>query len=237
MNIYVAFSLFSITILIYWIISELFTMVFRFTGLPMERARFQVMSLITGCGFTTRESEMVISSRSRRRLARIIMLFGYVLNITIVSAFINVFLSLKLSQVRDGFIGVLIPMSAAAIIFAFTRIPKVRARGDRMIEALAGRLLHQDTSNTVLLMDYIGEDLIAQVNLREVPEELAGKPLSEMGLRTEANLLVMLVERPGQKAEPAAGDTQFFPGDKLTVFGDYASICRVFRARELFTEE
>ena len=84
MSIYIACTLFALMILVYSIISELFTMLFRFTGLPDERARFQVVSLLTGCGFTTRESEMILSSRSRRRLARITMLFGYVFNITIV---------------------------------------------------------------------------------------------------------------------------------------------------------
>ncbi len=237
MNIYAAFSLFSIIILIYWVISELFTMLFRFTGLPDERARFQVMSLLTGCGFTTRESEMILSSRSRRRLARITMLFGYVFNITIVTAFINVFLSLKLTQVSHAFIGVLIPLGALIIILAFMRIHSVRAWGDALIERLAGRLLHQDSSNTVLLLDYIGQDSIALVTLRKIPEAMEGKPLSQTGLRSENNLLVMLVERPGKKAAPVSGDTVFSPGDKLTVFGNYDSIRRVFEARERFTEE
>ena len=77
MNIYVAASLFSLLMLIYWVISEIFTMLFRFIGLPEEKARFQVTSLLTGCGFTTRESEMILSTKRRRLLARITMLFGY----------------------------------------------------------------------------------------------------------------------------------------------------------------
>ena len=56
MNAYVSFSLFTFMIIVYWIISELFTILFRLTGLPDEKARFQVISLLTGSGFTTRES-------------------------------------------------------------------------------------------------------------------------------------------------------------------------------------
>ena len=82
MNIYLAFSLFALIILGYWVISELFSLLFRFTGLPEEKARFQVISLLTGCGFTTHESELLLSTRSRRRLARLTMLFGYVFNLT-----------------------------------------------------------------------------------------------------------------------------------------------------------
>ena len=236
MNIYIALSLFSLIILIYWVIAELFTMLFRFTGLPDEKARFQVMSLLTGCGFTTRESEMILSSRSRRRLARITMLFGYVFNITIVSAFINVFLSLKLAQVENFFVGMLIPLTAVIIIFVFIRIPAVRVWGDNLFEKLAGKLLHQDSSNTVLLLDYIGKDSIAQVRIRAIPEELRDMPLAETGLRSRDNILVMLVEHEGEGAVPARADTVFRPGDKLTVFGNYSAICRAFQAIESFAD-
>ena len=237
MNIYLAFSLFALIILGYWVISELFSLLFRFTGLPEEKARFQVISLLTGCGFTTHESELLLSTRSRRRLARLTMLFGYVFNLTIVSAFINVFFSLKVSELAADIISSIIPLSVVLFILAFIRVPKVRAWGDRLIEKLAGRIIHKDTANTVWLMDYIGEDTIAQVTLYEVPEELKGVPLSASGLKTEQNILVMLVEPKGGKAEPAGADTVFQPEDKLTVFGNYAAISRVFRAQERFSEQ
>ena len=48
MNIYLDLILFSLIILIYWTITELFTILFRFTGLADEKARFQVISLLTG---------------------------------------------------------------------------------------------------------------------------------------------------------------------------------------------
>ena len=237
MNIYLAFSLFALIILGYWVISELFSLLFRFTGLPEEKARFQVISLLTGCGFTTHESELLLSTRSRRRLARLTILFGYVFNLTIVSAFINVFFSLKVSELAADIISSIIPLLVVLFILAFIRVPKVRAWGDRLIEKLAGRIIHKDTANTVWLMDYIGEDTIAQVTLYEVPEELKGVPLSTSGLKTEQNILVMLVEPKGGKAEPAGADTVFQPEDKLTVFGNYAAISRVFRARERFSEQ
>ena len=237
MNIYLAFSLFALIILIYWIISELFAMLFRFTGLPDEKARFQVISLLTGCGFTTRESEMIISTRSRRRLARVTMLFGYVFNITIVTAFINVFMSLKIADLAADFLGFLIPVVAIVVIIVFMRVPAVRAWGDSFFEKLAGRIVRQDAANTVLLLDYIGKDSIVQVSMQQVPECLQGKTLSQSGLRTEHNILVMFVEGTGGKAIPVTGDMEFWAGDKLTVFGNYKEIGRVFEARERFTDD
>ena len=236
MNIYLAFSLFSVMILVYWVIEELFAMLFRFSGLSDEKARFQVISLLTGCGFTTHESELLLTSRSRRRLARITMLFGYVFNITIVSMLINVFFSIKLTDFSNLF-SILIPLLAAVIIIVFMRVPKVRAWGDRMIERLAGKLTHQKTANTVLLLDYLGDDSIAQVTLAEVPEQFRETPLAKTGLRAEHNLMVMLIEKPGKKAVPAGAKTIMEAGDKLTVFGDYKTISAVFHAKERFAEE
>ncbi|MBR0130773.1 MAG: TrkA C-terminal domain-containing protein [Firmicutes bacterium] len=237
MNIYAAFSLFTVVILLYWIISELFTILFRFTGLPSERARFQVISLLTGTGFTTRESEMVLSSKSRRRLARVTMLFGYVFYITIVSAFINVFLSMKLNQVRNYFLGGLIPFGTLVLIVLLIRVPAVRSWADALLERLAGRLVNRRAANTVMLMDYIGKDSIAAVRLYKVPEELRDVKLMDSGLKQDHGILVMIVERPGQKAEAASADTVFQDNDKITVFGNYKKICQIFNAKELFEDE
>lgn len=238
MEAYLALFLFSIIILVYWVITELFTILFRFTGLPDEKARFQVISLLTGCGYTTRESEMFLSNKRRRRLARITMLFGYVFNITIVSAFINVFLSLKLSQAEHYYFGILIPLAAVAVIFIFMRVPVIRAWGEGILRQIAGRIVGQaDTFNSVMLLDYIGTDSIALLTLNHIPEEYQDIPLSKTGLKAETGILVMLVEHPGEKAEPAGADTVFAVGDKLTVFGNYNTICKSFHARERFTDQ
>jgi len=234
MNLILACSLFGAIILIYWIILELFTMMFRVAGLPDDKARFQVLSLLTGAGFTTRESEMLLSSKGRRKLAQATMLFGYVFNVTIVSAFVNVFLSLKLSQFDNFFMGVLIPLGVAALIIVLMRVRFIRKRIDRAFEKLAGRIMHQEGVNTILLMDYIGKDSIAQVSLKEVPAEFEGKTLAESGLKTKHNILVMLVERGGLRVEAANAGTVFSPGDKLTVFGQYKTISNVFNAKERF---
>ena len=238
MNIYLSLLLFSFIILLYWVITELFAFFFRLTGLPAEKARFQVISLLTGTGFTTRESEMILSSRRRRRLARVTMLFGYVFNITIVSAFINIFISMKGDQFSNQFLGFLIPLGTVALIFIFMRVPKIHAWGDGLLRRLADRVLdRQETFNAVMPVDNIGSESIAQVTLRHIPEEYSGLCLAETRLRAETGILVMLVERHGGKPMPAQADTVFETSDKLTVFGNYQSICKAFHAKEHFSDD
>lgn len=154
MDVFFALLLFSFVILVYWVIAELFTFFFRLTGLTAERARFQVTSLLTGTGFTTKESEIIMTSPRRRRLARATMLFGYVFTVTIVSALINVFLSMKSIQAENQMFILLIPLGIVALIFVFMRVPTVHAWGDRQLRRLADRIFdRKETFNAVLLID------------------------------------------------------------------------------------
>lgn len=237
MDVFFALLLFSFVIVVYWVIAELFTFFFRLTGLTAERARFQVTSLLTGTGFTTKESEIIMTSPRRRRLARATMLFGYVFTVTIVSALINVFLSMKSIQAENQMFILLIPLGIVALIFVFMRVPTVHAWGDRQLRRLADRIFdRKETFNAVLLIDSLGSESIAQVTLRQIPEEYNAVSLAETKLRAETGILVMLVEHPGGKPEAAHANTVFEPGDKLTVFGNYKTICRTFNAREHFSD-
>ena len=231
MSVILSFTLFALIILIYWIIAELFTVLFRFTGVPDEKARFQVVSLLTGSGYTTRESELFVSSKSRRRLARSIMLFGYVFNITFISALINLFISLKASERNaEHILGLIFPIIAVGIIFLVIRIPRVHTWWEGLLEKVVGRLLKKGNENSAFLLDYIGDDSIVQVILKHVPEQYVDKTLAETGIKKEHNLLVMLIER--EKPIAPTAETVFRIGDKLTVFGKYKVICSVFEAQE-----
>ena len=236
MNVYLSVALFALIVVIYLVITELFTILFRVIGLPEEKARFQVISLLTGCGFTTHESEMFISTRSRRRMARTIMLFGYVFNITIITALINLFISTKSFQ-EQAFMGIFLPIFVVALFFTLIRVPFIKSRLDAFLMRLAGRVMNRDDSNAVVIVDHIDSESIAQVVLKTVPVELAGKTLAQMELRSTGNILVMLVEHKKGRTEPAKADTVFLGGDKLTVFGSYKDICRIFHAKEQFGED
>ena len=154
------------------------------------------------------------------------------------SAFINVFLSIKVVQARYRLLGFLIPLGTVALIFIFMRVPKIHAWGDNFLRHLADRVFDwQEAFNAVLLIDNISSESIAQVTIRNIPDEYRGRSLAETRLRAETGILVMLVERQGGKPMPAKAETVFEIGDKLTVFGDYKAICKAFHAREHFADD
>ena len=84
-------------------------------------------------------------------------------------------------------------------------------------------------------MDYIGNNTIANVILKKVPEELFGKKLSEAHLLREKDILILLVERRAVEVEAARSEPVLMPGDRLTVFGPYHNISQVFQAEERFS--
>ena len=85
-----------------------------------------------------------------------------------------------------------------------------------------------------MLIDYIGKGTIAQVRLKELPEYLEGVQLAKSGLKEKRGILVMLVEHEDATIEAPSASTVFVSGDKLTVFGDYKTICKTFHAKEMF---
>lgn len=93
--------LFVVFIIVYSIIIETFTVLFRLTGLTQEKAKTQVISLLTNSGFTTSESEVILHSRKRRKLAQLTMMFGYSFTVIIVSVVVNIFLTLSRTEVKS----------------------------------------------------------------------------------------------------------------------------------------
>ena len=237
MNIYAAASLFAILILLYWAISEVFTVLFRLIGLPEDKAKFQVISLLTGAGFTTHESEMFLSTKPRRRLARITMLFGYVFNVTIVSAFVNVFVSMKMAAWGSFMLSMLIPFLAVAAVLTIIKYQRVRVRIDRYIEKIANRYGSKDGSNSIMVLDQFGDQTIARVTLLHIPENMQDKELAEMDLKPVWNILALMVMHDDDSLESPTAKTKFKIGDRVTVFGDYRTICQVMEAGERFADE
>jgi len=65
-----------IVVAISLLIVRIGTVAFTLTGLSRDVAAFQAQSAFSGVGFTTEESETIVSHPLRRRIARILMLMG-----------------------------------------------------------------------------------------------------------------------------------------------------------------
>ncbi len=227
MSIIGAFFVFFFIVLIYVLIVEVITVLFRLTGLPERKARFQVISLLTNSGFTTSESEMLLKNPKRRSLAQKTMLFGYVFAVSIMSALVNLMFSFQEAQIENILFASPIPIIIILGFILFRKGSKFRAFVNMKIESLAQYLMSKKHTNSLILMDSFGHSAMAQIHLEHVPESLRNIPLSDCPLR-ENGVNVLFVKRP--KAEPfqAEGSTVLLEEDQLVLFGDLCNMERIF---------
>lgn len=70
----------------------------RLTGLPDSVARFQCISALTGTGYTTHESEMIVNYPIRRCILIVLMIVGNLSLVSIAATFIVAFVDAGQSQ-------------------------------------------------------------------------------------------------------------------------------------------
>ena len=223
--------LFIIFIFAYLVVVEVFVILFKLTGLDDEKARFQVVSMLTNSGYTTQEAEIVVHSRTRRKLARFVMLFGYAFTVTIVSTVVNIFL-----QFRNTYIGgavALIPMfiTLCVIVIFIKRNKFINNMINKIIERLAQRLIYHGISNRILIIEKFRDIIIAKVEINIMPKELDDKTLQESQIKQQYGINVLFKKQEKGELMPTA-ETKFKLGDIVVVMGAEENIKRFFNVKE-----
>lgn len=221
-------SLFFIIGVFYIVIVEFYTMLFRITGLTQEKARFQVISLLTNSGYSTTESELVVKVLPRRRIARTIMLFGYVFSITIVSVFVNAMMALPNSEKEEVWVPLIVVCSLFVIFMLVRRIPVVQTAFNALLEQIGRKWLHNDEGNPILLQEEFPKGVIAAATLNKMPADLRGKTLRQLGLPARYGLQIIYIRRNGAMMAAPDADTIFALHDEVVVYGPLKSIRSVF---------
>ena len=220
--------LFALFIIVYIVISDIITIFFRLTGLTEEKARFQVISLLTNSGFTTRESEAVVSSKIRRRLARATMLFGYAFTVTIVSTTVNFFMTLSRGEMEALLIWLPILLGVLVLFHLLRRSVYFKTRFDSWIESIGTRIMFGKHANPIVLVEDYGGMVVAHILLQQVPEILQNVPLRDSEIMARHNIMVIMVKAPSGDARQATADTVLSPNDVIMVLGKRKDILEVF---------
>ncbi len=229
MTITFSLALFFVFILIYMLIIEIFTVLFRLTGLTYDRSSLQVISMLTGCGFTTQESESITTFHTRRKLAKLTIIFGYLFTVVIMSSVVNVFLSLSNSEVADMGLSVVIILFFMGLITVLTRVKRIRLFLDAGIEKLGNRLMFGNASNTIVLLDTFGKNAICEINLSNLPIQFDNVKLKNSGLKEQYSIQLMLIKRNGRTLSILKGEDVLLKNDTIVVFGDYTNIKTLFK--------
>ena len=227
MNLILSIILILLIIIIYIFMIQVFTVLFRITGLTKEKARFQVISLLTNSGYTTSESEIITNNRRRRNIATSCMITGTIFNVLIVSLIINILFNIK-ADIEESYIWMIVSFSVFILILVIMRLKVVRNGMERFIEFLADKLDHSKREeNVITVLDVYGKNSIVEIHMNRVPDFMVDKALKDCYLKTKYSLNVMLVKRNNRVLEVNA-DTIISKGDNVILFGLTQNIRDIF---------
>lgn len=232
-------------IVVYIVIVEIFTVLFRITGLTKEKSFFQTISMFTNSGFTTAESEVIMSNPSRRKVAVAAMISGNIFSILIVSLVLNLLINIANTQqdAQDILIPALIAFGVFVVVLVFFRLPFIRKPFDKIVEKLAiTSIKKKNHENIITTLDNYGKNMaIAQIIIYDMPAILKDKSLFESGVKDIYNINILLVKRKSRVVE-VTKDTILQNDDVIVVFGTLQNIKNLFstnkkRVQELIESE
>ena len=209
---------FLLVVLFSIIVVRIGTVALKMTGLSRDVAAFQAQSAFSGVGFTTSESEYVVSHPVRRRIIRILMLLGSAGLTSAMATLVLTFVGTSPQEMLDRAIWLAIGLAA---LFFFARSKLIDRGLSWIIERALERFTHIRIYDYEQLLGLSKGYTISMINVKE-NSWLAGRKLRELRLNDEGVLVLAIYRKvDGQEKFIGAprGDTVILPGDTLVCYG------------------
>lgn len=205
----------------YLLICEIFTVLFRLTGINESIARFQVISMLTATGYTTFESELITKHKRRRSLALVTILFGYLFTATIISMVMNVISSIVhkihiLDLIIQGSLAICL---VGVIWLGFLRAKIVKRFFDKSISSFALKYIYKREINPIVVEAVLeNQEMVVDIQITTILEKFKDTKIKDF--RRTHSLIVL--------HGPKDIDGYINIGDTVIVFGTSENIKSVF---------
>ena len=218
MSVIIAFIVF----IALWLLIEILAVVFKLTGLDFDKARFQIISIITHTGFTTRESELIAQHKMRRRIASWLMIISYISQVMLISLFVNILIQNKNQLV---YIGIML-LVVAVMLIVFTRSRHMNTRFNKFVEKLLSKSIKRQDNTSIDSILQVSEGYGVHEIVLEENNGLCGHSLRSSQL-SKLEINVLKVDR-GEKVYDFP-DAQFVlqQGDRLILYGKTENITEI----------
>ncbi|MBT2686256.1 TrkA C-terminal domain-containing protein [Bacillus sp. ISL-37] len=209
-----------IYLFIVFTVIEINTAIFVATGLDRKIARFQVISMLTGTGFTTGESELIIDHPVRRKLGAFLILFGAFSLAVIISAISNLltdnFYTMEIAYIAGGLLVLLFVLRAPFVQTMMAKKMKSELKDNYELADLP--------ISDVLLMDE--DDEVREIAIKE-DSRFAERTFDEI-VNKKDDVMLLFIKRGEINIRNKAYDTKLEPGDKLVLYGNNPRIEKIF---------
>ncbi len=232
-NLLAALIVFNLIIIIYQVVVEVFSAIFSIEGIQLDKAKFQIISILTGTGFTTAESELMLATKRRRKLTQTMILFSYIFNVTILSTIVNIFISTANTSLVEIVIGVILTIINFTILIIFNKSGKIRSIFDKKVKVLAMQF-RKRKGNSISVYDVYGEKCVVEVNLRGLNRKIQDKTPKD--LDKEYNIQILVIKR-GEELFTNIEKMEIKRNDILIVFGNLKNIKKLFRLNRVASKK
>ena len=234
---------FIIVLVVSFIIVRMGAVAFQLTGLNWELAKFQALSCFTGTGFTTRESELIVGHRQRRKIASVLMVLGNAGLVILIATFANSLNPLIMDTIDEPLLPLKIPAALVPVVnlmiiaLAVLIIYKVFTNqkvSDKLTNFLRKKIIKRD----VFRRTSFDELLIATggygVSKVDVPTGsfFVGKSLIQAALRSKYDITLLAITRKGVSIPNPPASEKIQVGDELICFGKLENIRKTFSAQK-----
>ncbi|MBU4311433.1 MAG: hypothetical protein KJ706_01785 [Candidatus Omnitrophica bacterium] len=229
--------LFIIVLIVSFIVVRIGAVAFQLTGLEWSLAKFQALSCFTGTGFTTRESELVVSNQQRRKIASVLIVLGHAGFVTMIAAFANtlrtnIAIPHSILPFLDTFVPVwLLPwtnlMIIVSTVYIVYRLFTNAKIANKLTNTIRSGIAKRDIIKPVTFSELAiatGGYGVSQIEVCK-NSPLLNKSLLESDLRKN-DITVLAIEREGIAIPNPKANTVIVFGDRLTCFGKLGDIRR-----------
>jgi hypothetical protein len=216
---------FGIFLIIFLLIVEFFCIMLRLTGLTEDKSKFQVISLLTASGFTTKESELITQHPKRRKIAQYLMILGYAGLATFISFLATI---LKNSISIFDLLKIIIFLIA---VFSFAKSKFLMITLDNLLEKLIikSRLYHPSVKNISYQLNQNHGYGIYQI-LIEKDFVFLGKTLKDSNFKSNY-IQVLNIDKGNEFIPFPSSDYVIEKDDNLIVYGEKNKIVEIFKLK------
>ncbi len=226
--------IFIMVLLVSFIVVRIGAIAFQLTGLDWSLAKFQALSCFTGTGFTTKESELIVSNPQRRKIASFLIVLGNAGLVTMIATFANSLqpgggqAKLSLPFLKNYLPAEMLPwVNLAVILLLFYLLYKL--------------FTHDDSGHglTSLLRKFVKKDIAKPVTFEELLITTGGYGVSRITVLPDSPILnktlidsklrsyditVLAIKRGNETIPNPSADKTFSLNDELICFGKFENI-------------
>jgi hypothetical protein len=210
-----------------WLLIEILSIVLKLTGLELSKARFQVISILTHTGFTTRESELIVQHPTRRKIASALMIVSYVAQITLITLLFNV-----LTQATKNILSTAIALSVMALfVIVVTQSKYLSERFDRVTEKLLkSRIKKAGANGRIEQVLNLSPEFSIYEMVVDTDSFICDKTLRDLKLK-EHFIQILKIDRGSEMIDFPQADTRVLAGDRMIVYGKIDALTKMIMSK------